>query len=209
MMPPKVAKPHPLDLEIQQRFLALDQPNMIQAEYVWIGGNNELRCKTKTLDKEVTSASELPVWNFDGSSTEQAPGTDSEVLLVPCAIYKDPFRAGPTGSSKNIIVLCDCYKPDPRAPGLPSRPIRASTASRLWTRLRRTSRGSASSRSTRSSSPTASRRTAGPSAASPAGRRARTTAPSAARTPTAARSSRHTTARASTPASTSRASTAR
>ena len=33
MMPPKVAKPHPLDLEIQQRFLALDQPNMIQAEY--------------------------------------------------------------------------------------------------------------------------------------------------------------------------------
>ena len=42
-----VASPHPLDLEIQQRFLALDQGGMIQAEYIWIGGNNELRCKTK------------------------------------------------------------------------------------------------------------------------------------------------------------------
>ena len=109
-------QPHPLDLEIQQRFLALDQPGKVQAEYVWIGGNNELRCKTKTLDKEVSSPDQLPIWNYDGSSTEQAPGTDSEVLLVPCAIFRDPFRAGPSGVSKNIIVLCDCYKPDANAP---------------------------------------------------------------------------------------------
>ena len=85
---------------------------MIQAEYIWIGGNNELRCKTKTLTKSPSSPEDLPVWNFDGSSTEQAPGTDSEVLLVPCAIYRDPFR--PNGP--NILVLCDCYKPDPDAP---------------------------------------------------------------------------------------------
>eukprot|EP00966_Prymnesium_polylepis_P031395 730313-Prymnesium_polylepis.1 len=58
----------------------------------------------------------LPVWNFDGSSTEQAPGKDSEVLMVPCAVYKDPFRAGPSGKSNDILVLCDCYKPDPDAP---------------------------------------------------------------------------------------------
>jgi len=105
-----------LDLEVQQRFLALDQGDMVQAEYVWIGGNNELRCKTKTLTKAPNSPADLPVWNYDGSSTEQAPGRDSEVLLYPRAIYKDPFRAGPSGSSKNIIVLCDCYKPDPDAP---------------------------------------------------------------------------------------------
>jgi len=106
-------EPQHLDLEIQQRFLGLDQSGMIQAEYVWIGGNNELRCKTKTLTKPPASPADLPVWNFDGSSTEQAPGKDSEVLLVPRAIYKDPFRPGPAG---NIIVLCDCYKPDPDAP---------------------------------------------------------------------------------------------
>lgn len=39
--------PHPLSLEIQERYLALDQGDKVQAEYVWIGGNNELRCKTK------------------------------------------------------------------------------------------------------------------------------------------------------------------
>lgn len=48
-----------------------------------------------------------PVWNFDGSSTGQAPGDDSEVLLKPQAIFPDPFRGG-----DNILVMCDCYKPD-------------------------------------------------------------------------------------------------
>lgn len=48
-----------------------------------------------------------PIWNFDGSSTGQAPGDDSEVLLKPQAIYPDPFRGG-----NNILVMCDCYKPD-------------------------------------------------------------------------------------------------
>lgn len=32
------------------------------------------------------------MWNYDGSSTGQAPGHDSEVYLVPRAIFKDPFR---------------------------------------------------------------------------------------------------------------------
>ena len=32
--------PHPLDLEIQQRFLALEQGEKTQAEYIWVGGNN-------------------------------------------------------------------------------------------------------------------------------------------------------------------------
>jgi glutamine synthetase len=48
-----------------------------------------------------------PKWNFDGSSTGQAPGDDSEVILYPQAIYADPFRGG-----DNIMVMCDCYKPD-------------------------------------------------------------------------------------------------
>ena len=39
--------PTPLSLETQQRFLNLEQGSKVQAEYVWIGGNNELRCKTK------------------------------------------------------------------------------------------------------------------------------------------------------------------
>ena len=40
------------------------------------------------------------MWNFDGSSTEQAPGENSDVYLRPCAVYPDPFRGSP-----NIIAL--------------------------------------------------------------------------------------------------------
>ena len=29
------------------------------------------------------------------------------MLLKPQAIFRDPFRGG-----KNIMVMCDCYKPD-------------------------------------------------------------------------------------------------
>lgn len=48
-----------------------------------------------------------PKWNYDGSSTGQAPGEDSEVILYPQSIYKDPFRGG-----DNIMVMCDLYKPN-------------------------------------------------------------------------------------------------
>jgi len=43
-------------------------------------------------------------WNFDGSSTGQAEGSNSEVMLRPIHTYRDPFRRG-----NNILVLCDTY----------------------------------------------------------------------------------------------------
>ena len=36
--------------------------------------------------------SDLKVWNYDGSSTGQADGHNSEVLLKPRAIFNDCFR---------------------------------------------------------------------------------------------------------------------
>ena len=76
-------------------------------EYVWIGGNGELRSKTKVMDKVVTSHTECPEWNFDGSSTGQAHGDDSEVLIRARAMFNDPFRGAP-----HKMVMCDAYKPD-------------------------------------------------------------------------------------------------
>ena len=55
---------------------------------------------------------DLPIWNYDGSSTYQAEGSNSDMYITPRAIFKDPFRRG-----KHILVLCDVYKYDMRVAG--------------------------------------------------------------------------------------------
>ena len=83
----------------------------IIAEYVWIGGDGELRSKARTLSLNNNDTlklhDHLPEWNYDGSSTKQASGKDSEVLIKPHAVYKCPFRRG-----NNILVMCDIYQPN-------------------------------------------------------------------------------------------------
>jgi len=88
-------------------YLKLDQGGKIQAEYVWVDGDGGLRCKTTTLSKPPKDIGDLRIWDFDGSSTNQAPGDNSDVYLRPAAIFKDPFRGGP-----NIIVLAETYNND-------------------------------------------------------------------------------------------------
>lgn len=106
-----------LDSGVSKRYADLDQGGMFQAEYVWIGGGGlDFRCKTKTLNKEPTELKDFPIWNFDGSSTRQAPTGDSEVYLLPVACYRDPFR--PTKG--NFLVLCECVKPDNRNTPIPT-----------------------------------------------------------------------------------------
>ena len=80
--------------------------NRVIAEYVWIDGNEGLRSKARVLNASPSEPSDLPEWNYDGSSTNQAPGADSEVILKPQAIYPDPFRGQP-----HILVMCDTYTP--------------------------------------------------------------------------------------------------
>uniref|UniRef100_A0A0K0F717 Glutamine synthetase n=1 Tax=Strongyloides venezuelensis TaxID=75913 RepID=A0A0K0F717_STRVS len=93
------------DKAIAHKFMELDIGDKVQAEYIWIDGTGEnLRCKTRTLDFEPTHPDQLPIWNFDGSSTGQASGKDSDVFLKPVAIFRDPFRLG-----KNKLVLCETY----------------------------------------------------------------------------------------------------
>jgi len=101
-----------------QRYMHLPQGPKVQAEYIWIGGNGKLRSKCKTVPRKPKSVSDLPDWNFDGSSTNQAPGDNSEVWLVPVKFVPDPFRGG-----DNILVLCECYDPSNASKGEKMEPI--------------------------------------------------------------------------------------
>ena len=74
-------------------------------EYVWIGGNQELRSKTKVVDYS-DSINYMIEWNFDGSSTGQADGKESEIILKPVKIINDPIR------KNGKIILCETYFPN-------------------------------------------------------------------------------------------------
>ena len=65
-------------------------------EYVWLDGSSPvqgLRSKftMKEFDSEPT-LEDIPEWGFDGSSTEQADGGDSDCILKPVALYPDGTR---------------------------------------------------------------------------------------------------------------------
>lgn len=49
--------------------------------------------------------SDIPEWNFDGSSTYQAEGSNSDMYLVPVRMFRDPFTFDP-----NKLVLCEVLK---------------------------------------------------------------------------------------------------
>ena len=94
-----------LNQTVLDKYMELDCRGQIQACYIWIDGSGEtMRSKTKTLDYEPTKPEQLPIWNFDGSSTGQAVGSNSDVYLHPVAIFPDPFRRG-----KHKLVLCETY----------------------------------------------------------------------------------------------------
>lgn len=79
---------------------------MIRAEYIWIDGQKptpKLRSKTKVMEQ----GDKPPIWGFDGSSTEQAPGDSSDCVLRPVFTCNDPIRGG-----DDILVLCEVLTVD-------------------------------------------------------------------------------------------------
>lgn len=73
-----------------------------KAEYIWIDGHRPrplLRSKTRILPSDER---EPPVWGFDGSSTNQAEGSNSDQVLKPVYTVQDPVR-GPG----HTLSLCE------------------------------------------------------------------------------------------------------
>ena len=73
-------------------------------EYIWLDGRGGLRSKTRVLKGIFAEIDSLPVWNYDGSSTEQAPSDgNTEVMLKPVFMCVDPLRP----EFNAILVLCE------------------------------------------------------------------------------------------------------
>ncbi len=77
-----------------------------KAEYIWTDGTEptaRLRSKTKVL----ADGAELPIWGFDGSSTNQAPGANSDCVLKPVFSCPDPIRGGDDVLVMSEVLLTD------------------------------------------------------------------------------------------------------
>ena len=83
-------------------------------EYIWIDGaspTHKLRSKSRVLSlnkkPEEVQLSDFPDWGFDGSSTYQAKGSDSDLVLKPVNFVLNPLRG-----SDSFLVMCEVFKPD-------------------------------------------------------------------------------------------------
>lgn len=78
-------------------------------EYIWLDGykpTQSLRSKTRVAENFSGKLEDCPVWSFDGSSTKQAAGGSSDLLLKPVAIYPDPDR------KNGYLVMTEVLLPD-------------------------------------------------------------------------------------------------
>ena len=81
-----------------------------QAEYIWLDGNKPtqtLRSKTRIIDIEQNqvSLSDFPDWGFDGSSTGQATGDNSDCALKAVSFVADPIRG-----NGHFLVMCEVFE---------------------------------------------------------------------------------------------------
>ena len=94
------------------------------AEYIWMDGaqpTQTLRSKARMIDTnpDKVKLETFPVWSFDGSSTAQATGDNSDLFLHPVNYVHDPIRG-----EGNFLVLCEVMTKD-------GKPHESNTRARL------------------------------------------------------------------------------
>lgn len=97
-----------------------------RAEYIWIDGSEPtpgVRSKTKVLK----DGEEPGIWGYDGSSTNQATGDKSDVVLQPSFVCPDPIRKG-----DNILVMCETLLAADMSPHPTNTRAAASAALERW-----------------------------------------------------------------------------
>ncbi len=84
-------------------------------EYLWLDGYEtpNIRSKTKYTtigtDNKFITVDDIPEWGFDGSSTLQADGGDSDCILQPVKVYPNTVDDDESIGMNSFIVLCEVY----------------------------------------------------------------------------------------------------
>lgn len=86
------------------------------AEYIWLDGcqpTQQVRSKTRIIPQGETGISlqDFPEWGFDGSSTYQAEGCSSDLVLRPVSYIKDTLRG-----DNAFLVMCEVFEADAKTP---------------------------------------------------------------------------------------------
>lgn len=83
---------------------------LVHLDYIWVDGfeHPSIRSKTKAVvlqqNEEGDVQLDIPEWNFDGSSTNQADTANSERILRPKAMYQI--------ADNHYVALCEVCMPD-------------------------------------------------------------------------------------------------
>ena len=84
-------------------------PAFSMAEYIWIDGTEPVqttRSKARVVQvPENPSPEDFPEWSYDGSSTNQADGGNSDCIIKPVCVVNDPFRG-----HGNYLVMCEVFE---------------------------------------------------------------------------------------------------
>lgn len=93
--------------------ISQNKNKVTKLEYLWLDGakpSQKLRSKTKVvgrIEPEDASLEIFEKWGYDGSSTNQAQGGDSDLEIQPVFFCSDPIRG-----EGNYLVLCEVNNPD-------------------------------------------------------------------------------------------------
>lgn len=97
---------------------SLEDTKLVIAEYVFIDGFGNTRSKTRIIQGQLIPGQEarglmfsVDVWNIDGSSTGLSENSNSDIILLPRALFNDPFNES-RDRIKYCLVLCDLMNID-------------------------------------------------------------------------------------------------
>lgn len=98
---------------------------MTRVTYVWVSGkdtHHDIRGKDRIIyltkeqlqmsPEELLEAKTFSEWNFDGSSTEQAKGIDTEIIVKPVRAFQCPLPRRACPNVSWLVVLCECFLPN-------------------------------------------------------------------------------------------------